>query len=260
MNEPVIGVFGTGHFSSYMIAALRNGGHAGRIILSPYSRQKAEALALKHGCSVAADDTQLLAEADWLLIAVRPEQLDAVLCRLTIAPGHTIISAVAGVPVDEFRRRLGADAPVYRIIPATYIEFMRDGIIPLYPDSPGIKAVFGKAGTVVSFGTDEKFDLTMAGSCVSAWMYRLMASMEDWFLERGFSKEQARLVISHNIAGAAAVAKANPVRDLRDISDEVATEGTYTKLGLDHLRAVNFSEPWQLALGLVQTKLDRARS
>lgn len=259
MNEPVIGVFGTGQFSSYMIAALRNGGHRGRILLSPYSRQKAETLALKHDCSVADSDARLLAEADWLLIAVRPEQLDAVLSGLLVTPRHAIISAVAGISVDAFKKRLGADTDVFRIIPATYIEFMNDGIIPLYPESTVVQAVFAKAGTVVAFETEEKFDLSMAGSCVSAWMYQLMASMEDWFLKHGFTPEQARLVVSQNIAGAAAVARANPARDLRGISDEIATEGTYTKLGLDHLRDTNSSEPWQFALGLVQTKLNRTR-
>jgi pyrroline-5-carboxylate reductase len=259
MNEPVIGFIGTGQFSAYLIAALRRGGHKGEILLSPHSRSKAEEIARQHNCIVAADNAELIGAADWLVIAVRPEQLDVALAQISGSPPRIIISAVAGVPVAEIRCRVSC-LDVFRIMPASYIQFINDGLVPLFPPSGPLAEVFAKAGYVFPFFDEEDFELALAGSCISGWMYSFMGSLEKWFLERGFSPKQARLVVSQNIAGAAALAKANCNKDLKSISDAIATEGTYTKLGLDFLESVDAAAPWQKALGLIQDKLERDRT
>ncbi len=255
MNDPAIGVIGTGHFASYFIAALRRGGYGGRILLSPHSRSKAETIAREQDCEVAEDDLQLLANADWVLIAVRPEQLERALAKLVFRPDHLLLSAVAGVSVAEMRQHLGNSTTVVRIMPSSYIEAMPDGLIPLFPEMSEVQRVLTRAGRVVAFKTERDFDLSTVGACLSGWIYHFMGSLAGWFVERGLTPDEARCMVVGNIAGAVALAKACPGQSLSDISNRIATEGTYTKAGLDVLMADDATAPWLKAMDEVCGKL-----
>ena len=256
MSDPVIGVIGTGDFASYLIAALRNGGYAGRIVLSPHSREKAERLRRERGCEIAADNSDLLAKADWMLIAIRPEQLDKTMAGLAFRPSQTVLSAVAGVTVDDLRNRLPDVSDIVRIMPSSYIETMPDGLIPMFPPVDEVRQVLSHAGTVMAFETEEQFDLATVAACMSGWLYRAAGALAEWFEGKGMSQEDARLLSTGNIMGAMAHARATPQTSLEDISDGIATDGTYTKIGLDSLRDKNFMEPWQRALDEVFAKLN----
>jgi len=259
MNDPTIAVIGTGDFSSYFIAALRNGGHRGRILLSPHSRDKAETIARAHGCEVAENDVRLLDDADWVLIAVRPEQLGRALAPLALRSEQLILSAVAGVSIAGLRQHLGDASTIVRVMPSSYVEAMSDGLIPVFPALPEVRQILARAGTVMAFDAEEHFELATAGACLSGWMYRFMGQLEEWFLGKGLSPDQARLLVLGNIAGAAAYSGADPGRGLGEISDDIATEGTYTRAGLDVLLADGAAGPWLKALDLVGTGLASGR-
>ena len=252
--EPTIAVVGTGDFAAYFIAALRNGAHHGRILLSPHSR-RAQSMARELNCEVAQDGADLLAQADWILVAVRPEQLDAALAGLALRADHVVLSAVAGVSVAELRRRLGNVQTVTRIMPSSYIAAMPDGLVPLFPAIPDIERVLARAGTVIAFEKEEHFELSTAAACMSGWMYHFMDSLESWFIRQGLPSDQARRLVAGNILGALAQAKSNSDINLRAIGEEIATEGTYTRLGLDILLANAAMQPWEKALDAVADKL-----
>jgi len=254
MNEPTIGVIGTGDFSNYLITALRKGGFGGRIVLSPYSRGKAHTLAVTYGCIVAADDVSMLADADWILLAVRPEQLADALSRVALRPEQVLISAVAGVTIAQLRAVTGKDTSVVRIMPSSYIDTVNEGLIPIFPASEKVKLVLDLAGRVVTFDTEDQFELAMIGACLAGWMYRFVGTLETWFLERGLTPAQARLIVAGNIAGATCYALAREDVPLDLVSDRIATQGTYTKAGLDHLLQCQAALPWIKALDIVFAK------
>ncbi|MER8401090.1 NAD(P)-binding domain-containing protein [Mesorhizobium sp. M1348] len=256
MNTPTIGFIGTGDFSAYLIAALRRGGFGGRILLSPYSRVKAERLATTHDCTVAADDASMLAEADWILLAVRPEQLANALPNLAMRPEQVLISAVAGATIAELQAAIGKDISVVRIMPSSYIDTIDRGLVPIYPASDDVAVVLGTAGRIVTFETEDQFELAMVGACLAGWIYSFIATLESWFLERGLTSAQARLVVAGNIAGATGYALARAEVPLDIVSDGIATEGTFTKLGLDHLAARQAPLPWLEALDIVFRRLN----
>lgn len=255
MHEPTIGVIGTGHFASYLIAALRNGGHQGRILLSSHSPDKAAELAVKLRCEIAADHQALSADADWILIAVRPQRFNEALAALVFEPRHTILSAVGGVPLSELRRA-AAGADVYvRIMPSSYVEFMTGGLIPIFPSVAAVERVLARAGTVMAMTSEDQFELSTVAACLSGWVYRFADNLTQWFVGKGMSGDQARQLVLGNLAGALALAEANPDLDLQAISDGIATEGTYTKAGLDMLTARHATTPWTDALDEIFEKI-----
>lgn len=256
MSTPTIGVLGTGDFAAYFIAALRNGGHTGHVLLSPHSPAKAARLAAEQGCTVAADDTTMLAEADWVLLAVRPEQLPSALSNLALRSGQVLLSAVAGLTVGELRSAIGNDVPIIRIMPSSYIGVLQGGLLPIYPGCAEVEAVLGRAGKVLVFDNENHIELSMIGACLSGWMYHFIGSLETWFIERGLTPDQARQIVAGNILGAAGNALARPDTSLETVSDKIATPGTYTKLGLDYLRDKDSFRPWKEALTMVSDRLN----
>ena len=140
-------------------------------------------------------------------------------------------------------------------MPSSYIATMPDGLIPVFPAADEVQRILARAGTVATFESEEHFELSTVGACLSGWMYHFMDSLEDWFIRQGLAQHQARLLVSGNIAGAVEQAKASSGRSLREISDEIATEGTYTKLGLDVLLADDAAKSWGKALDAVASKL-----
>lgn len=256
MDTPTIGVLGTGDFAAYFIAALRNGGHTGHILLSPHSPIKAAQLAAEQGCTVAADDNAMLAESDWVLLAVRPEQLPSALPNLALRSGQVLLSAVAGLTVGELRSAVGIDVPIIRIMPSSYIGVLQDGLLPIYPGCVQVEAVLGRAGQVLAFDDENQIELSMIGACLSGWIYRFIGSLETWFIERGLTPDQAREIVAGNILGAAGNALARRDISLEAVSNGIATAGTYTKLGLDYLRDQDAFQPWNEALNLVSDRLN----
>lgn len=254
MNQPTIAVVGTGDFSTYLIAGLRKGGFSGRILLSSYSQAKAHTLAVAYGCTVAADDASMLADADWILLAVRPEQVADALPKLSLRPTQVLISAVAGLAIADLRAATGNDTSVVRIMPSNYIDTVDQGLIPIFPASSQIEAVFSLAGKVMTFDTEDQFEFAMIGACIAGWMYHFIGSLENWFVERGLTPAQARLTVAGNIAGAADYALERPDLPLNLVSDRIATPGTYTKAGLDYLCERRAALPWISALDLVSQR------
>ncbi|MGE3227411.1 MAG: pyrroline-5-carboxylate reductase family protein [Parvibaculaceae bacterium] len=251
MSPPTIAVVGTGDFSTYLIAGLRKGGFSGRILLSPHSRAKADALAAIYGCTVATDETSMLADADWVLFAVRPEQVADTLPKLSLRATQVLISAVAGLTIADIRAAMGKGTSVVRIMPSSYIDTIDQGLIPIFPASSRVEAVLSLVGKVMTFDTEDQFEFAMIGACLAGWMYRFVGSLESWFVEHGLTPSQARLTVAGNIAGAAGYALERPDLSLNRISDQIATPGTYTKAGLDHLCERQAVLPWIDALDIV---------
>ena len=95
----------------------------------------------------------------------------------------------------------------------------------------------------------------MLAACAATWMYDLAGAMTDAFVQHGLDPEAARKLTLGNIAGQALYAMAHPRESLLDISAGIATEGTYTKLGLDQMKRDRFDKPWRDAIAAIAAKL-----
>ena len=88
---PVLGVIGTGHLASYTIAALMKSGHQGEILLSPRNAQVVADLSSRFGCRVMSDNASVVANADIVLLSVRPDNALDALGELNLAADQVLI-------------------------------------------------------------------------------------------------------------------------------------------------------------------------
>jgi pyrroline-5-carboxylate reductase len=251
-----LGIIGTGHFASYFIAALRRGGYDGDIVLSPRNAEMAARIARDHRCRVAPSNADVLDQADIILLSVRPQHLGEVAARLTCGSRHTVLSALAGIQIDRLRGLFPGAGAIHRIMPSSYIETVR-GPIPLYPEAPSLLPFLARAGDVVALPDEPAFEVAMIAACFSTWMYDLAGAVADELSRHGLDPANARALALGNMAGAAGFALTNPQDSLAAISAGIATEGTFTKAGLDHLKGRDFAASWREAIAMLSAKLQQ---
>jgi pyrroline-5-carboxylate reductase len=247
---PSLGVIGSGQFALYFITAMRKGGYVGEISLSPRNAEIAGRLARDHGCRVAASNQDVLEQSEIVLLSVRPKDASAAVAGLHWQPHHTALSAMAGISLDQHRQLLPGIGGVHLIMPASYIAAV-PGPVPLYPPSEKLSTFLAHAGQVVSLETEQAYNACLFAVCFSTWVYDFADAVSDVFTRMGLSPAEARAITLGNIAGAAGYAQSRPDTPLPVISSEIATEGTYTKRGLDLLKSRGFDAPWREALALI---------
>ena len=165
-----LGVIGTGQFALYFITALRKGGYAGQITVSPRNAAIAARLAREHCCQIALSNQDVLDRSEVVLLSVRPKDLANAVSGLGWRPGHTALSAVAGISLEQHRRLLPGIGAVHLIMPASYIATV-PGPVPLYPPSEKMAAFLAHAGQVVPLDTEEGFVSALFAVCFSTWIY-----------------------------------------------------------------------------------------
>jgi pyrroline-5-carboxylate reductase len=250
-----LGVIGTGQFASYFIAALRRGGYGGKVLLSPRNAGIANTLARKHDCMVVASAEEVLAGADVILLSVRPEHAEVALANLRWERRHTVLSAMAGIRLDELRAMLPEVKGIHLVMPGSYIE-IAPGPIPLYPPAPGLMRLLSCAGNVVALPNEAAFNAAIISVCASTWIYDLAHALAAELERHGLEPDAARALTLGNIAGPASFALGVPETSLLQLSAGVATERTFTKAGLDHLKARHFDAPWREAIAQLAEMLD----
>lgn len=249
-----LGVIGTGHLATYLITALRRGGHRGDIVLSPRNAQRAEALARDRACCIAASSAAVLSAADVVLLSVRPHHAETAVANLAWQPHHTVLSVMAGIRLDDLRRLLPGAGQVHMIMPVSYIEAVA-GPIPLYPPAPALMDLLSCAGQVVPLENEQAYEAALLAACASTWVYDLADVLATELARHGLTPEAARTLALGSIAGPAGYALERSDLPLPAISASIATDRTYTKLGLDLLKARRFDRPWREAIAAIAAKL-----
>ena len=119
---PTLGFIGTGNMGGALArAAAKNAEN--RVLLFNRTQSKAEALAREIGAEAAAAE-QLVKEADFLFLGVKPQMLPGL--AETLAPllqaresRFVLVTMAAGLTIDTIREMAGVGFPVIRIMPNT---------------------------------------------------------------------------------------------------------------------------------------------
>ena len=86
MAQYKLAFLGTGNMGGALVAAAANGGHGAACILSNRTPQKALALAQQYGCTAAASNGEAAAQAQYILLGVKPQMMAGLLAGAAPAP------------------------------------------------------------------------------------------------------------------------------------------------------------------------------
>jgi len=256
MENSSLGILGTGHLASYTVAGLRNAGDDRNVFVSPRNREVAKALSEKHDCTIAADNQSVINQSEIVLLSVRPHQLSDLLTGLKFNTDQLIISAIAGVTIEQLKTypQLSSNT-IVRTLPSVSAE-VNSGSVPLFPDDNNAHKLLKSLGTIIILENESSFDIATVHACTHGWVYFWLDEMIKWTIDQGINPHQAQIMIKQTVQGA--IDFSNHQQDSLDgIGNSIATSGTYTLAGLEKLRCNHSLEDWATAMQLVLDKLKK---
>ncbi len=245
-----IGIIGVGHLADYTVRGVRRGGWSGPIFLSPRGEAVGAALARDCGCTVLEGNQAVVDAADIVMLATRPASALEVLGGLTLRSDQVLLSVVAGVPVGEIAAVGGEVGAVVRALPVTSAEVGASPTL-IFPPNDVIEGFFSHCGTAIPVGEESAFDAAAVMTCFYGMYIALFDRLTQATTAAGVPEEAARNIVTGMARGAAKVAAAQTEKSLGGIVGEIATEGTFTRLGLDHLEANDAFQPWDEAFDMI---------
>jgi pyrroline-5-carboxylate reductase len=164
-----------------------------------------------YGIQVSSDNLELVRSADIVILAVKPQIMDAVATE--IAPAVTrrklLISIAAGVATEKIRTRLPRDSRLIRVMPnapalvlegATAIA-KADGLEP--GDLDVAREIFGAVGRVVVLGEEMIDAVTGLSGSGPAYVAVVIESLADGGVRMGLDRATAMTLATQTVLGAA---------------------------------------------------------
>lgn len=249
-----IGFIGVGELALYTIRGVRDGGYIGPVLLSPRNRATAALLASQYGCEVKQSNQAVVDNSDCVFIATRPADCLSALAELDFRPGQLLVSVVAGIEIATLRSVLPDGLEIARAMPVSSAEAGASPTL-VYPDNALVREFFDHCGNAIPVDDENWFTEGSVLACVYCWFFSLFETLiqatEGPSLPRSLSAE----LVMGMARGAASLALAKSDSSPGEIAAGIATDGTYSKLGLDLLRQRKALEPWREACELLQRRL-----
>ncbi|WP_462413004.1 pyrroline-5-carboxylate reductase family protein [Neobacillus sp. Marseille-QA0830] len=235
---------GGGQMAEAMIRAVIANGVvlADQISVADINVQRCELLSNKYGVRHSVDQTIPLAEAELVVIAVRPQDHLAQVgesIRQYTSSNIPILSIVAGVTIQQLSEFIGDTRPIIRVIPNTLTDtglgYSGAALNP-YAKKEQVDAFLNGFGKVLYL--DEKLIDVFTGFGVAGpnYVYYFIESFADAGVLAGLSREQAWQVALENVAGSVVMLKKSGLhpRQLLDINNSAGGVGIHALYELNN--------------------------
>lgn len=266
MKNRKIGFIGAGNMARSLAKGLIvNGWDASRIMLSdPGEGQRLAAQQLL-GAKCVADNLEVVSQADVIVLAVKPQHLQAAVTPLAEAVQKNsplIISVVAGIHLRDIERWLGGNLSIVRSMPNTP-ALIGSGASGLFAndrvsedDHNLAESLLRACGVTVWVDKESKLDVVTALSGSGpAYFFLMIEALENAAIARGLGKTDARLLAVETALGAAKMALESD-EDPAQLRQRVTSPGGTTEAAIDVFENSGFRDDCQQA---IDAAISRAR-
>ena len=228
MTKKTTAFIGAGNMARALAGGLLQGsGRHDRLILADPTEAARDAAATLDGAEVTADNLEAVAAADAVVLAVKPQILEAVCRDIASAVAEAnplVISVAAGITVPSMAHWLGGHRRIVRAMPNTP-ALIGLGACGLYAgpdvddaDRAHAQAIVDSVG--ISEWVDEEDDLdavTALSGSGPAYFFLLMENLVEAAIAQGLSPAAARRLTLATARGAAEMAEraGQPLDELR---------------------------------------------
>jgi len=200
------------------------------------------------GYVTLSDNTEAVHSSDIIILAVEPQQLNALLDELRgnfKNEGQVVISVVSGASVGQIKERLGNGLPVVRAMPNTAIA-IRESMTCICADKGDessieiTRSLFGAVGKTVVILEEQMTAATALCACGIAFFLRSIRAASQGGIEIGFHSDEALLMAAQTAKGAASLLADKENHPEFEI-DKVTTPRGCTISGLNQMEHSGFS-------------------
>lgn len=231
----VVAVLGAGSMGGAIARGVAASGTAD-VIATNRSGQKAALLADLPGIrSYALEEypernRTSAAEADVILVGVKPAMVPELLREIapSLRPGAIVVSLAAGVTTATYEALLPESVAVLRSMPNTpalvsrAVTGLAAGSRTSEADRARVRGLFETVGVVVEVDEEQIDALGTISGSGPAYVYLLIEELARAAEGKGFSPEQARLLVEQTFIGAGALLEASG-EDPRELRRQVTS-------------------------------------
>ncbi len=248
-TQPRLCFIGAGNMAGSLIGGLIEQQYPPQQITAcDIDEKKLHNLQQQFSIHTATDANQAIGQAEVVILAVKPQVMQAV-CRILDNTAHQplLISIAAGVREQDIARWLGADLPIVRCMPNTP-ALVGLGAAGLHANAQVLEQQRQQAqqilqSTGITVWVDEESDLdavTAISGSGPAYFFLFIEALQDAAIELGLSADTAARLARQTALGAASMAMDKDVKTLRQ---QVTSKGgtteraieTFLQQGLPHL-------------------------
>ncbi|HEX5038948.1 MAG TPA: pyrroline-5-carboxylate reductase [Candidatus Limnocylindria bacterium] len=211
-----VGIVGAGVMAEAIIAGLvANRADPAGILASHPRRERREALAERHGIRTVSANREALAEAEVLVLAVKPQMLARVMRELRgrIGADQVVVSIVAGATIRTLVEGL-QHAAVVRAMPNTPSQIRRGIAVWTASDACTARQRALARAVLRALGDERRVDdedfvamATALSGTGPTYLFAVMEALIDAGVHLGFPRELAHDLVVETLIGSAEFAR-----------------------------------------------------
>ncbi|WP_336209798.1 pyrroline-5-carboxylate reductase [Nonomuraea sp. LPB2021202275-12-8] len=207
----MIAILGTGKMGEALLSGLlRAGFKPGDILATVRRPERAQALRESYGVRTVSN-IEAAKSADTLILSVKPQDMGALLAEIApnVPADRLVISAAAGITTAFVEQRLGAEAPVVRVMSNTPIRFdeaMSVISAGAYAGEEHLRRtedLLKPVGKVLRIPESQQDAATALSGSGPAYFFYLVEAMVDAGILLGMPRAAALDMVTQSIVGAA---------------------------------------------------------
>jgi len=243
-DPPRVTTIGAGNMAGALLGGLLQRGHPAQFLrAADPDAETRRRLADELGIETLADNDRAVAEADIVVLAVKPQIIDNVAAGIaeSLRPGSVVVSVAAGTPLERLARQLGGHPAIVRVMPNTPALHGAGatGMIASRGCSAvqirAVREVFEAVGEVFEVDDEALMDVVTAVSGSGpAYFFAFAEALAGAATGAGLDPVMARRLAARTAAGAGAML-ADPDADPAELRARVTSPGGTTAAALDSL-------------------------
>ncbi|HEY4732834.1 MAG TPA: pyrroline-5-carboxylate reductase [Gammaproteobacteria bacterium] len=258
MKHRPIGFIGGGNMACSLIGGLiADGCKISDIwVADPNDRQRS-AVQSRLGVNTTASNTEVVAKADVIVFAVKPQIIKDVAEKLGAAIRHRkglVISIAAGIRIEDLDRWLGSGIPIVRAMPNIAV-LVRSGATALYAN-PHVsdnqrsqaESIMRAVGLTLWLDQESQMDaVTALSGSGPAYFFLIIEVLENAAIKLGLPHETARLLALQTAFGAAKMAL-ETTEECATLRERVTSPGGTTEQAITVLQQGKIQDLFDRAL------------
>ncbi len=231
-----LGVIGAGFMSTAIINGVITSEivNPNEILVSDVNKDALD-LMTKKGISIAENNRDLVNGSEFVLFAIKPQNLNAVLEEIKDCDciNKKFISIMAGVKKEKIKK-VFPSALVARCMPNTPCAIGSGAIgidcsdFAQKKDVCFINSLFESLASVVNLSEDKMNAVTGVSGSAPAYFYLFLKGIIEAGVKNGLEYEQAKTLATNTMIGAGRMVLENPDKSIDQLIDAVCSKGGTT--------------------------------
>jgi pyrroline-5-carboxylate reductase len=244
MLEEKIGFVGTGQMATALALGFVRAELTGRdrLLGTDSVALAAERFADATDASIAEGNLDLVERADVVFLAVKPQQMGAVLAeiRSAMTPEKLVVSIAAGVPMRAMSEALGDQIRLVRVMPNTPCLVGRGacgfclGAAATESDAALVERLLSSVGIAIRVPEKLMDAVTGLSGSGPAYVYTIIEALSDGGVRMGLPRNIATALAAQTVAGAAEMVLSSG-EHTGTLKDRVTSPGGTTIAGIQVL-------------------------